>query len=277
MLRGGGGPSLTHGDTQCDDASIGKDTWGVPSTGRNQFHMHRQMAIHPSIPVYRHSGVSGWALLDGVVKRLHVCAYDPCIARYPGSNLVWQPSPAQPCTTTRARGCRRCVVCIGLRRSVVSCLTGTFAASCSASNTRGGGARTRGRGARSCSCRRGGCCARVARAFASSCRARGTPWATSHALPQLTSQPACPPASRGSGASCRACRKQASGQVPGCDTATTSSQVLGNVARSCSPPRAGRVVTIAKRGALSASGGVISAFEGHSETTRGGDCRRSWR
>ena len=43
------------------------------------------------------------------------------------------------------------------------------------------------------------------------------------------------------------------------------------------PPRAGRVITIAKRHALSASGSAINASEGHSGTTRGGGDRGSWR
>ena len=47
----------------------------------------------PSIPVHRDSGVSGWALLDGIVKRVHLCASDPCTARFADSKYSNIPPP----------------------------------------------------------------------------------------------------------------------------------------------------------------------------------------
>ena len=47
----------------------------------------------PSVPTQRDAGVIGWALFDGKVKRLHVCAKNPCTARYPASKYGNVPPP----------------------------------------------------------------------------------------------------------------------------------------------------------------------------------------
>ena len=47
----------------------------------------------PTVPTLRDAGVSGWALCDGKVKRLHVCAKSPCTARYPASKYGNVPPP----------------------------------------------------------------------------------------------------------------------------------------------------------------------------------------
>ena len=49
--------------------------------------------FQPTIPVNRASGVFGWALLDGVFGRVHVCACDPCIAKHPASKYGVIPMP----------------------------------------------------------------------------------------------------------------------------------------------------------------------------------------
>ena len=47
----------------------------------------------PSQPNGNKAGVSGWALSDGKVIRLHVCANSPCTARYPASKYGNFPPP----------------------------------------------------------------------------------------------------------------------------------------------------------------------------------------
>ena len=47
----------------------------------------------PSQPWPNKHGVTGWALSDGKVIRLHVCANSPCTARYPASKYVNLPVP----------------------------------------------------------------------------------------------------------------------------------------------------------------------------------------
>ena len=48
----------------------------------------------PTIPTRNNNGVSGWALSDGQVIRLHVCANVPCTARHPPSRYGCFPVPS---------------------------------------------------------------------------------------------------------------------------------------------------------------------------------------
>ncbi len=47
----------------------------------------------PHIPNRNKNGVGGWALRDGALIRLHVCANNPCPARYPASKYLPFPPP----------------------------------------------------------------------------------------------------------------------------------------------------------------------------------------
>ena len=47
----------------------------------------------PSQPFRNNAGISGWALSDGKVIRLHVCANSPCTARYPAIKYGHLPPP----------------------------------------------------------------------------------------------------------------------------------------------------------------------------------------
>ena len=62
---------------------VGKD--GVPFTVRWQW--------SPTIPTKRRSGITGWAIVDGNLGRVHVCAHNPCIAEYLPSKYGILPVP----------------------------------------------------------------------------------------------------------------------------------------------------------------------------------------
>ena len=229
----------------------------------------------PSIPVYRHSGVSGWALLDGVVKRLHVCAYDPCIAKHPGSKYGNLPPPNHVRLLEQgAAGVASSASGSGVPSSPASLAPSPPAAAPQTLAVAGPELAVAGPEAAAAA----GADAvpespELSPAVAGPEAPPGPP-----PLPSPSSPPS-PPALLPPAVAEPVAEIAASKLLDKSLVATPPPPLpkFSGTLPEVVPPRAGRVVTIAKRGALSASGGVISAFEGHSETTRGGDCRRSWR
>ena len=52
-----------------------------------------QWEFSPQVPVQRKSGVSGWAIVNGELARLHVCSHNPCIAKHDKSKYGHVPEP----------------------------------------------------------------------------------------------------------------------------------------------------------------------------------------
>ena len=52
-----------------------------------------QWEFSPQIPVKRKSGVTGWAIVNGELARLHVCSHNPCIAKHQKSKYGHMPEP----------------------------------------------------------------------------------------------------------------------------------------------------------------------------------------
>ena len=52
-----------------------------------------QWKFEPNVPVQRKSGVSGWAIVNGELARLHVCSHNPCIAKHNKSKYGHMPEP----------------------------------------------------------------------------------------------------------------------------------------------------------------------------------------
>ena len=50
-------------------------------------------AWEPSKPKSTKNGITGWAWVDGVFDRIHVCAHNPCTAEWPASKYGDMPAP----------------------------------------------------------------------------------------------------------------------------------------------------------------------------------------